>query len=80
MRASNKGDKLLDSPSLTADKGFVGYPDLPGGRVMAEHEPKDKVEEEKKSKFKKTLEYRKFPKLLELVVKAPPLRRPLTSK
>ena len=42
---------------------------------MAEHEPKDKAEEEKEPKFKKTPQYRKFKKLLRQVVKAPPIRK-----
>jgi chromatin segregation and condensation protein Rec8/ScpA/Scc1 (kleisin family) len=53
----------------------VGYADLPGGRVMAEREQKDKAEEEKTTDFKKTTEYRRFKKLLKRVVKAPPFRR-----
>jgi hypothetical protein len=53
----------------------MGYSDLPGGRVMAEQEPKDKAEAEKKPDFKKTAEYRRFKKLLKQVVKAPPMRK-----
>jgi hypothetical protein len=42
---------------------------------MAEQKQNDKAEEERKPKFKKTAEYRRFKKLLKQVVKAPPLRK-----
>jgi hypothetical protein len=42
---------------------------------MAEQKQNDKVEEEKKSEFEKSHEYKRFKKLLKQVVKAPPMRR-----
>ena len=44
-------------------------------------EPKDKAEEESPRDIKKTPEYRKFKKLLRVVIKAPPLKpRPKIAK
>jgi len=40
---------------------------------MAEPNNSDKAEEEKKTEFKKSPEYRRFKKLLKQVIKAPPM-------
>jgi hypothetical protein len=50
------------------------YPDQSGGGVMSDPNQKDKVEEESQD-IKKTLEYRRFKKMLKEVIKAPPLRK-----
>jgi hypothetical protein len=50
------------------------YLDQSGGGVMSDPNRKDKVEEEKRD-IKKTPEYRKFRKLLKVIIKAPPMRK-----
>jgi hypothetical protein len=43
--------------------------------VLEEQKQNAKAEEEGKPEFKKTLEYRRFRRLLKQVIKAPPTRR-----
>ena len=51
----------------------MGNPDETGGRVMSE--ANDKAVEEKNPKPKKPPGYRKFHRLLKLVINAPPMRK-----
>jgi hypothetical protein len=47
---------------------------------MVEQKQSDKAEAEKQPEFKKTVEYRRFRKLLRKVIKAPPMPRSITDK